>query len=278
MGNGTLVLRKVRRYRKARYPSRSPAARARRAGSARGLVLRAAAGPAAALGLGAAGAACNGGVNLVGSGRDAADVADPDVAVEDAADDVDLCTDYMHTTPVAVGACYVRYMTEAEGRAAIVGAVREATATPADPCESPTLDERLRPDVTLSLAATPEAGGVTATVDLLAPELAAGEEAPPCPARARPAAGFEFVTAEAGDDEDVSGDPAGLTDAEEASLRGRHERREVGVAVLRARDYPYRFLELVGGATDDRDRLRAERELRDAVRTLVEDLRRDGML
>ncbi|MBN1771116.1 MAG: hypothetical protein JXB32_07645 [Deltaproteobacteria bacterium] len=237
-------------------------------------MLRAAAGPAAALGLGAA---CNGGVNLTGTGHDATDVP-PDVAVEDGADDVDLCTDYMHTTPAAVGACYVRYLTEAEGRAAIEAAVEETTATPTDPCESPTLHERLATDRTLSLPATDGAGGVTATVDLFAPALPAAEETPPCPARARPAVGFEFLTDEAGDDEDVSDDAAGLTDAEEASLRTRRERHEAGIAVLRTRDYPYRFLELVGGGTDDYDRLRAEEDLRAAVRALIDDLRRDGML
>lgn len=277
MQNGRLKVRRVRRYRKARYPSRSPEARARRAVSIGGRVLRAAAGPAAALGLGAAGAACSGSVNLAGSGRDAADVR-PDAAPEDAAPDADLCTDYIHTTPVAVGACYTRYLTEAEGRAAIADAVREATATPTDPCENPPLHERLVAGGDLSLPAAGGAAPVAASIDLLAPALPAEEESPPCPPRARPPVGFEFLTAEAGDDQDVSGDPAGLTNAEETSLRTRRDRRETGVAVLRASDYPYRYLELVGGGTDDHDRLRAEEELRAAVRALVEDLRRDGML
>jgi hypothetical protein len=123
----------------------------------------------------------------------------------------------------------------------------------------------------------PGPGDVLGRIDLLAPALDV-EPAPPCPGGHRPAVGFEFMTEEARDDEDVTGDAEGLTDAEESVLRGLRERREAGIAPLHATDYPYRVLELMDGRLDDSDRRRAEDLVRAAVRALLDDLRRDGMI
>ncbi len=260
-----LRVRKVRRYRAARYPARGIAGRSRRGGAVGGRLLRVAAGPAAALGIGVAGGACEGGVNLAGDEPDAADATDA------GAGDADLCTDYTLTTPVGIADCYVRYLTEAEGRASIREVVRMETGTPADPCARPTLDERIAEDLPF------RGGRDEGLIDLLAPEISV-EPAPPCPGAVRPTVGFEFMTEEAGDDEDVSGDPAGLSDADEAWLAELRARHEAGVAVLRATDYPYRFVELMDGRFDDTDRARAEELLRAAVRSWIDELRRDGMI
>jgi hypothetical protein len=272
--NAQLKLCRVRRYRLARYPSRHPASRARQAGSTCKRVLRAAAGPVTALGLGAGSGACAGGINLIGDEDATGDAADADTAPGDVtAGDADLCTDYTLTSPVAVGDCYVQYLLEAEGRAAIAAVVEEETATPTDPCERPTLHERLLTD-------QPFPGDSPATndnIDLLAPAIDV-ELDPPCPGGYRPAVGLEFMTAEAGDDEDVSGNPAGLTDEEEEAYGALRERREAALTPLHATDYPYRVVEFVDGRTDDSDRARAEELLRAAVRTFLDELRRDGMI
>jgi hypothetical protein len=254
----------------ARYPARSPAARAHRGGPLGERVLRLAAGPAAALGIGVAGGACEGGVNLVGDEPDATDATDA------TGEDVDLCTDYTLTTPVGIADCHVRYLTEAEGRAVIREVVHTETGSPTDPCAHPTLDERLTEDVPFRSRIAPPSFHV-GTIDLLAPEISV-EPSPPCPGGSRPTVGFEFMTEEAGDDEDLSGNPAGLTNADEAGLAELRALHEVGIAVLRATDYPYRLVELMDGRFDDTDRPRAEDLLRAAVRTLLADLRRDGMI
>jgi hypothetical protein len=271
MRTAGLRVRRVRRYRMARYPARSPAARARRGGPLGERVLRLAAGPAAALGIGVAGGACEGGVNLVGDAPDATDATDA------TGEDVDLCTDYTLTTPVGIADCYVRYLTEAEGREVIREVVHTETGSPTDPCAHPTLDERLTEDLPFRSDLAPDPSVPVGTIDLLAPEISV-EPSPPCPGAAWPTVGFEFMTDEAGDDEGLSGNPAGLTDDEEALLADLRARHEVGIAVLRATDYPYRFVELMDGRFDDTDRVRAEDLLRAAVRTLLDDLRRDGMI
>ena len=231
-------------------------------------VLRAAAGPAAALGIGAVGGACEGGINLVGDDNDATDAT---------TDDSSLCTDYTVTSPVGIGDCYVQYLTEAEGRALLENVVREETARPSDPCEHPTLYERVTTDLPFSSGGEPGPDEVFGNIDLLAPATSV-EWAPPCPGGYRPAVGFEFMTDEAGDDEDVTGIAEGLTDAEEASLGGLRERHEAAIAPLHATDYPYRVVEFMDGRIDDSDHTRAEDLLRAAVRTLLDDLRRDGMI
>jgi len=189
---------------------------------------------------------------------------------------VDLCTDYTLTTPVGIADCHVRYLTEAEGRAVIREVVHTETGSPTDPCAHPTLDERLTEDVPFRSRIAPPSFHV-GTIDLLAPEISV-EPSPPCPGGSRPTVGFEFMTEEAGDDEDLSGNPAGLTNADEAGLAELRALHEVGIAVLRATDYPYRLVELMDGRFDDTDRPRAEDLLRAAVRTLLADLRRDGMI
>ena len=268
MRNGKLAVRKVRRYRVARYPSRCRESRARHAGAMRQRMLRAAAGPAAALGIGAVGGACESGLNLIG---------DEDDATDTTTDDESFCADYAVTSPVGVGDCYVRYLTEAEGRALIEDLIREETASPSDPCDRPTLHERLMTDQPFPSGGEPEPDDVVGRIDLLAPALDV-EPAPPCPGGDRPAVGFEFMTDEAGDDEDVSGNAEGLTGAEEALLGLLRARREAGIAPIHATGYPYRVVEFVDGRLDDSDRARAENLLRAAVRTLLDDLRRDGMI
>ncbi|MDI7269537.1 MAG: hypothetical protein QME96_16230, partial [Myxococcota bacterium] len=224
------------------------------------------AGPAAALGIGAVGGACDGGFNLVGEDRDAADTT---------TDDTSICADYALTSPVPVGDCYVRYLTEAEGRALIGDLVREETANPSDPCEHPTLHERLMTDLPFPIGAGSD--DALGRIDLLAPAISV-EWAPPCLGGYRPAIGFEFMTDEARDDEDVTGNAEGLTDAEEAFLGALRERREAGIAPIHATDHPYGVLEYIDGRIDDSDRARAEDLLRATVRAMLDDLRRDGMI
>ncbi|MBN1769764.1 MAG: hypothetical protein JXB32_00775 [Deltaproteobacteria bacterium] len=279
MGSGKLCVRRVRRYRKARYPSRHP--QARRGGSPARRVLRAAAGPAVALGLGAAGAACDGGVSLVGEDHDVVDptdVADSTDATDatdtlEATDETYVPPDDMIAGGRPEGDYYTAYLSEAEGRALIAAAVHEDGSEWVDPCAAPTLAERLtgvpedRPF---------EAEGVRADVDLLAPAISV-EWTEDCLGGYRPAVGFEFATVERGDDEDVSDDPAGFTDAEEAALPGLRERYEAALALLRATDFPYGVWDY-GWYTDDSDRARAEQAVRDAVRVLLDELRRDGFI
>lgn len=279
MGHGKLCVRKVRRYRKARYPSRHPAAR--RGGSPVRRVLRAASGPAVALGLGAGGAACDGGLNLVGQDQDVVDATDGTEATDTTdATDVVEATDETYVPPDDMmaggrpeGDYYLVYLTEAEGRAAIVEAVREDAAETADPCAAPTLAERLdgvpedRPF---------EAEGVRASVDLLAPAISV-EWTEDCLGGFRPAVGFEFATEERGDDEELSSDPDGFSAAEAAALPGLRERYEAAIALLRAAEFSYGVWDY-GGYVDDSDRARAEAAVRAAVRVVLDELKRDGFI
>jgi hypothetical protein len=281
MRNRKLAVRRVRRYRIARYPSRHR--EAKRVASIGRRALRAAAVPAAALGLGAMGGACEGGMTLVGDDPDAHDVVE---TVDDVADDVtDVVED---TTPDPYdpdsmigggrpdGTHYVRYLTEAEGRALIAATVEEATSSPADPCEAPVLADRLQEDQSFSHFDGADTSGVQANVDLLATEIAV-ELTPECGGGVRPAVGFEFMTDEAGDDEDVSGDPNGLTDAEETYLDGLRDGRRASISALRAADYPYDVVDY-GGYVEDYDRARAEELVRQTVRAILDELRRDGLI
>ena len=280
-----LAVRRVRRYRVARYPSRHR--EAKRVVSIGRRALRAAAVPAAALGIGAMGGACEGGMTLVGDDPDARDVVE---TVEDVTDDVadvveDVTDDGTPDTDDAdsmiaggrpEGTHYVRYLTEAEGRALIAATVDEATAPPTDPCEAPVLAERVREDQPFLHSAGAGDPGVQANVDLLATEIAV-ELTPECGGGIRPAVGFEFMTDEAGDDEDVSGDPNGLTDAEETYLEGLRDGRRASISALRAADYPYDVVDY-DGYIEDYDRVRAEELVRQTVRAILDELRLDGLI
>lgn len=114
--------------------------------------------------------------------------------------------------------------------------------------------------------------------------LPAGEM---CPARVFPAVGFELKTDEAGDDEDHSRDPAGLTDAEERALEALRESRQAWITVLRPEDYPVevRFRDSPADADEptsismeERRVEEAQRRLREAVRAILATLRREGLL
>jgi len=296
MGHGTLRVRPVRRYRVARYPSRHPNARMRCGSPIRKRLVRAAAAPAVALGLGAMGGACEGGVSLAGTDPDAPDatetttdvveetvpveVGEDDAGTEDAvpedvvAEDAAVDTfdpDAIFPGDMVYGTHYTRYFGEAEGRAILAGVVREETGTASGPCATPTLADRLREDQPFG------GGGFSIGVDLLAPALAI-EASPECPGALRVAVGLEFMTDEAGDDEDVSGNPAGLTDAEEAELRELDARHEAHVRPLPATDYAFDVWEYEDGTIDDSDRARAEGLLRDTVRAIVDELKRDGCI
>ncbi len=289
MNGRKLMVRPVRRYRVARYPSRHREAKP--AASLRRRALRAAAVPAAALGLGAMGGACEGGMTLVGEDPDARDVVetvddaatDTNDVADDAAPDVaeDVAPDVDDTDSIMAGGRpdgfhYTRYLTEAEGRALIAATVAEATAPPADPCETPVLAERLAEDRMFAEGEPAGTGSVLANIDLLAPEIAV-ETSPECPGGIRPSVGFEFMTDEAGDDEEVSGDPDGLTGAEETYLAGLREERRAAISVLRAADFPYDVVDY-GGYIEDYDRTRAEGLVRDTVRAIIDGLRRDGLI
>ena len=277
MGHGKLSVRKVRRYRKARYPSRHPAAR--RGGSPVRRVLRAASGPAVALGLGASGAACDGGLNLVGEDQDVVDATDGTEATDatDTTDRVEAADEFVEPEAFPGGRpegdYYTAYLTEAEGRALIVEAVRADAAETADPCAAPTLAERLG-GVPEDLPF--EAEGVRASVDLLAPAISV-EWTEDCLGGFRPAVGFEFATEERGDDEDLSGDPYGFSAAETAALPGLRERYEAAIALLRAAEFSYGVWDY-GGYVDDSDRARAEEAVRAAVRVVLDELKRDGFI
>jgi hypothetical protein len=294
MRHGTLRVRKVRRYREARYPSRHP--QAKRGGSPARRVLRAAAGPAVALGLGAGGVACDGGVSLVGEEQDVVDAADvtettPDV-VETTPDVVETTPDVVETTPDVSeatddtyepeeifpggrpeGEFYTAYLSEVEGRALIADAVREEAAEDIDPCAAPSLVDRLG-EAPEDLAF--EAEGVRADVDLLAPAISV-EWTEECLGGYRPAVGFEFLTEERGDDEDLSGDPAGFTAAEAATLPGLRERYEAAITLLRATEFSYGVWDY-DGYIDDSDRVRAEEAVKAAVRVVLDELKRDGFI
>ncbi|MBI5488065.1 MAG: hypothetical protein HY905_12095 [Deltaproteobacteria bacterium] len=287
MRNGQLTVKRVRKYRAAKYPSRHRDAK--RAEPLGRRIVRAAAVPAAALGLGAAGGACDGGLSLVGDDHDATDAADfsddatvdPEVLADvigevpdDAGPDDD--TDSMIAGGRPEGVHYVRYLTEAEGRTLIAETVVAETAAPANPCEEPVLAERVVEDQSFFMRDGASTSGVSAEVDLLAPAVAV-EETPECPGGLRPAVGFEFATEEAGDDEDLSGDPDGLTDTEEAYLTRLRDDARAAISVLRAADHPYDVWDY-DGYIEDYDRARAEEEVRQAVRDLLDGLRRDGLI
>jgi hypothetical protein len=288
MRNGKLSVHKVRRYRVARYPSRHP--QAKRAGSIASRVLRGAAVPAMALGLGAAGGACDAGTNLVGSDPDAADVTETvdmattdtvpseddaggsvDVAVEDVPPDYAEPEGLMGDMPA--GTWYTRYFSEVEGRQLVLDAIRESEGVPAPPCAPLVLSDRLNEDqpfVTTGDRVEP----VNVSVDLLAESYVA-----PCMRGELPPVGFEWMTDEARDDEDVTANPAGLTEGEERSLAMMREAGTAGIAVLKAADYSYQVWEEYGGGyVDESDRARAETLLRETVREIVNDLRRDGLI
>ena len=281
MRTGGLRVRRVRRYRGAHYPSRHPGAK--RGGSPARRVLRAAAVPAVALGLGASGGlGCEEGLNLVGTGADAPDAGETaDVVAEGSTDDAgredaaptedaspdDAEPDWGMEGDMAPGTFYTRLLSELEGRELIAAAVVEPETAPYDPCPHPALTERLRPDQDFV------APGVATNVDLLAPE-----ESPPCPGTLLPAVGFEFLTEEAGDDEDVSGRPEGLTDGEERALAALDATHAAHVRVLPATDYAFTVIEYDDGWIDDSDRARAERLLGDTIREILDGLRRDGCI
>jgi hypothetical protein len=284
MRGGKLEVRRVRRYRVARYPSRHRSAR--RAGSLGSRALRAAAAPAVALGLGVAGGACDGGVNLVGEDLDVPDAVEavPDVAeagdeaAPDAADEATPDTDESDSMIAGgrpEGVHYVRFLSEAEGRTLVAETVAE-TASPDDPCAEPVLAERVVEDGEFFYRDGADTSGAFVNVDLLASEVWV-EETPECAGGRRPAVGFEFATADAGDDEDVSGDRNGVTAAEEAYLAALRERGVAAISVLQALDYPYDVWDY-GGTIDDSGRAAAEERVREAVRGILDDLRRDGLI
>ena len=291
-----LRIRKVRRYRGARYPSRHPGAR-RVLGPVR-RVLRASAAPALALGLGGAGAlGCDEGVSLAGSGTDAPDAGEAvdvraEAAVDDAGRDVerddaaledaptpedvtvpedagpdDAEPDYGWEGDMDPGRYYTRFISELEARELIAAAAVGPETAPYDPCPHPSPAERLQPDQDFA------APGVAVNVDLLAPE-----EPPPCPGVRLPAVGFEFQTEEAGDDEDLSGRPEGVTDAEEGVLAELDAAHAAHVRVLPATDYAYTVIEYPDGWIDDSDRARAELLLGETIREILDGLRRDGCI
>ena len=290
MRNGTLKVKKVRHYRAAKYPSRHH--EAKRVESLGRRVVRVAAVPAAALGLGAVGGACDGGLSLVGD-PDAADAADvaadtlEDTIVtedvgsdladaihtpEDAAPDIDD-TDSMIAGGRPEGIHYVRYLSEAEGRAIVEEEILAMPADPPGPCTTLSLADRIVSDMPFDEVGPPP---VAVDVDVLAPANSIEEE-PGCPGGYLPAVGVEFATVEAGDDEDDSGDPAGLTDVEEAGLAELRERGDAAIAVIRSADHPYDVWDY-DGYIEDYDRARAEADVRQAVRDLLDGLRRDGFI
>jgi hypothetical protein len=230
-----------------------------------GRLLRAAAVPTISLGLGTA-AACDGGTSLV--------VDDPDADVTETTDDADI-PDNTLSGAAPMGEHYIRFLSEAEGRALITGVVDELAAD-VDLCDGPGLAGQLLADQPFFSAGEGDVAPVEANVDLLAPHLRRGLP-PECDELVGPPVGFEFATDEAGDDEDVSGAPAGLTAAEEAALQALRESRDAAIAVLHAADYPYEAWDYRYWV-DDSDRARAEQLVRDTVRVLLEDLRHDGIL
>ena len=227
--------------------------------------MRAAAVPTISLGLGTA-AACDGGMSLVSD--------DPDADVIETTDDADI-PDNTLSGAAPMGEHYIRFLSEAEGRALIAGVVDELAAEE-DLCEGPGLAGQLQEDQPFSSAGDGDVAPVEANVDLLAPHLRRGLP-PECDELVGPLVGFEFATGEAGDDEDVSGAPAGLTAAEESALQALRETRDAAVAVLHAADYPYDVWDNRYWI-DDSDRARAEQLVRETVRVLLDDLRHDGIL
>jgi hypothetical protein len=289
MRNGKLSVHKVRRYRVARYPSRHPEAKRVRSISER--VLRGAAVPTVALGLGAAGGACDGGTNLVGTDPDAGDVPTmldtPTTEVVPSEDDAggsvdvpvgeDVPPDYVEPEglmgDMPAGTWYTRYFSEAEGRQLMLDAIRESEGLPIPPCAPLVLSDRLNDDQPF-VAPGDRLPPVNASIDLLSEPYVA-----PCMRGSLPAVGFEWMTEEARDDEDVTRNPAGLTDEEEDGLAILRETGSAAISVLKAADFSYQvYEEYGGGSIDESDRPRAEAQVRDAVRAIVEDLLRDGLI
>jgi hypothetical protein len=243
MQPGRLRIRKVCRYRKARYPSRSPHAKPRRSPGAR--VVRAAAVPAAVLALGAGG--------CLDCGVDDSRIVD---------------------TIGPSDAWRLARLTELEGCAVVRSAIEEAVREDTDPCAVPTLVERLLEDQPLAIVDA-DAGPIgSAEIDFLAPQdtIPASER---CPARLRQAVGFEFMTSEEGDNEDVSGRTEGLTRTEREALAAIRTLGRDAIAVLDAEGFTY-MMPSYGDPSPYR--ARAEEDLRQAVLELIAELRRDGML
>jgi hypothetical protein len=253
-----------------------------------GRLLRAAAVPTISLGLGTA-AACDGGVSLVGTEPDAADVTETAIEVGEDTPPVEVGEDDAGVEDVAVedvepewvepdggingdmpaGTHYLRYFTEAEGRAILLDAINAADGEPSPPCMPYTLGDRLREDQPFVREGDEP---VNASIDLLAERYV-----PPCLRGELPAVGFEWMTEEARDDEDVTGNPAGLTDAEELALRNLRASAAAAISVLPATDYAYSVWDYEGWI-DDSDRARAETLLRETAREIVDDLRRNGFI
>ncbi|MBI5499617.1 MAG: hypothetical protein HY907_05210 [Deltaproteobacteria bacterium] len=274
METSRLRIRTVRRYRKARYPSRSPAAKPKR--SVGSTALRAAAVPAAALALGAGGCV----ETTVEAGADGGE--DVSTRVDDAREDTGGgrddagggWDDAWVTDGVGADVSHLVRLTESEGRAVIRQAVEEATRDDADPCAVPTLTERLNEDQTIEVAGSDGAVVGTADMDFLAPQdlIREGEA---CPQRLRQAVGFEFLTFEEGDHEEESGLATGFTAAELAALADLRSSGKAAMEVLDAELFTF-WTYTYGDPSAYR--AEAEANLRQAVLELIADLRRDGML
>lgn len=178
---------------------------------------------------------------------------------------------------------------EEEGRAALELAIleeeREARVTDpgsCDPCAGPSPADRLQLDGNFIRAADELAPAIDVRIDALLPALdSPGDEA--CPAESLPAVGFELLTEEAGDDEDHSGDPYGLTDAEERGLQALHANGTALITILDPRDFPVtvQFRDTGnddGPSMEEREVEDAQRRLREAVRAVLATLRREGRL
>jgi hypothetical protein len=164
---------------------------------------------------------------------------------------------------------------------------QEASPGAVDPCAPPTLEDRLQLDGNFIRAADELATAIDVRVDALLPalDLPADES---CPARTRPAVGFELLTDEAGDDEDHSRDPYGLSDAEERALQALREHGEALITLLRPEDYPVAVHFRDSSIDDDdgpsspsmeeREVEDAQRRLRETVRAILATLRTDGLL
>ncbi|MBI5489304.1 MAG: hypothetical protein HY905_18360 [Deltaproteobacteria bacterium] len=267
-------IRTVRRYRRARYPSRSPAAKTRQ--SVGRTALRAAAVPAAALALGAGGCVAAAADPEPDGGEDTSTrVEDSRAEMDGGHDDAGGgWDDTWFSDGVAADVSHLLRLTESEGRAVIRRAVEEATRDDTDPCAAPTLAERLNEDQTIEVAGSDGVVVGTAEMDFLAPQdlIREGEA---CPQRLRQAVGFEFLTFEEDDNEDVSGRAEGFTAAELAALADLRSSGKAAMEVLDAELFTY-WTYSYGDPSSSR--AVAEENLRQAVLDLIAELRRDGML
>lgn len=178
---------------------------------------------------------------------------------------------------------------EAEGQAALELAIlehdreaREAAPAEPEPCAPPSPADRLQLDGNFIRAADGPAPAIDVRVDVLLPTLRRPADER-CPELELPAVGFELLTEEAGDDEDHSGDPYGLTHAEERALQELRERGEALITILRPADYPVvvRFRDTNyddGPSMEEREVEDAQRRLRATVRAILATLRREGLL